>query len=367
MPNPRAYSGVVMSDAPPRRILLVRPSALGDVCRTVPVLASLKRQFPEARIDWLVQEEFVEAVSGHPDLERVVPFPRRRLGRWWYLSGEGRRTFAGLVRALRGGDGARYDLAIDCQGLVRSGIFTLISGARRRVGFADARELGWMGYTERHRVESTHTVDRMLGLIEAAGIEPIRAMGLHVPPGAEVDERLRGRRYAVVAPTSRWAGKRWPADRFARVIEAMLGMGAGLDGVAIVASEGERDQCGEVLALCDRDDRVIDLVGATSVGGLMALIEGSVFVLANDSAALHMAVGFDRPFVGLFGPTRVDRVGPYGRDGDVIQAEVPGDGVTHKDDEAGRAMMERIGVDEVIEGVRRRLGVGAANLKGAGA
>ncbi len=75
--------------AQPKRVLIIRPSALGDVCRTVPVLVSLRTAFPEAAIDWVVQEEFTDAVSGHPGLTEVIPFPRRRLARWW--SGPARR------------------------------------------------------------------------------------------------------------------------------------------------------------------------------------------------------------------------------------------------------------------------------------
>jgi ADP-heptose:LPS heptosyltransferase len=108
-----------------------------------------------------------------------------------------------------------------------------------------------------------------------------------------------------------------------------------------------------VLALADA--RIVDLVGATTVGGLMAVIEGSAIVIANDSAALHMAVGFDRPMVGLFGPTRIDLVGPYGRSRDVIQARVPEAGMTHKDARHA-VVMEEIGVDAVIRAALDRLG-----------
>ena len=204
-------------------------------------------------------------------------------------------------------------------------------------------------------------------MVECAGVAPVRDMRLHAPPEDRVgvDARLAGRRYAVVAPTSRWEGKRWPDDRFARVIEAMVGEGV-VERVGVVASGSERCQCGAVLGLADRDPRVVDLVGRTGVGGLMALIEGSSFVLANDSAVLHMAVGFDRALVGLYGPTRVDRVGPYGRAGDVVQAVEPGPGVTHKDAAAGRAMMEAISVERVIEAVMVRAGTGASARGQAG-
>ncbi len=335
---------------------MIRPSALGDVCRSVPVVVSLRRAFPDAEIDWLVQTAFVDAVRHHPDLTRVIPFPRRRLGKRRIWRAEGREALRGLLRALRGRPGLPYDLAIDCQGLGRSGLFAWLTGAPRRVGFANARELAWLGYTERHRVSpDLHTVDRMLALLEGAGVAPVCDLTLHTSAEdrAAIDPRLAGAHFAVVAPTSRWEGKRWPAERFAAVVRTMLD-DLRFGAVAIVAAEHERDQCAEVLDLARRDPRVVDLVGRTSVGGLMALIEASCFVLANDSAALHMAVGFRKPLLGLYGPTRIDLVGPYARAADVVQPVVPRRGITHKHAEAGGAMMRRITVEEVVAAVAER-------------
>jgi heptosyltransferase-1 len=99
---------------------------------------------------------------------------------------------------------------------------------------------------------------------------------------------------------------------------------------------------------------VTDRVGSTSISALMALISRAALVVANDSAAVHMAVGFDRPTVALYGPTDVARVGPYGREADVIQHREPGDTLDHKDD-ANAAMMARIGLEEVLNACRVRL------------
>lgn len=335
----------------PRKVLLIRPSALGDVCRTVPCLVSLRRTFPGAAIDWLVNEAFVPAVSSHPALTGTVPFDRKSFGegiRKLRLSAP--RSFLDVLKQ-RG-----YDLVVDLQGLARSGIFSWATRAPRRVGFANAREFGWLGYTERHRVDaSMHTVDRMLRLLELAGVRPVLDMRLYSSEAgrAEVPAALAGKRYAVVAPTSRWEGKRWPAERFAAAIPAMLEMGC--DAVAVVGSKSEREQCVPLLSLAARDGRVVDLLGATSVAGLMAVVEGAALVLANDSAALHMAVGFDRPLVALFGPTRVELVGPFRREADVIQHLRQDDVFEHKNTPAGRAMMERISVEEVVRAVSRRL------------
>ena len=335
----------------PGRVLLIRPSALGDVCRTVPCLASLRRAFPDAAIDWLVNDAFVPAVAHHPALTHPVPFDRGAFGQG--LRRLDLKPARSLLSTLKT---PAYDLVFDLQGLARSGFFSWATRAARRVGFANAREMGWLGYTEKHPVDpGLHTVDRMLRLLELAGVRPLLDMRLYTAPAdREVLARhgLTGRRFAVLAPTSRWPGKRWPAERFAALIPRALE--ADLDAVVLVGSRSEREQCAPLLALAGTP-RVVDCIGATSVGELMALVEASCLVVANDSAALHMAVGFDRPIVALFGPTRVELVGPYRREADVLQHTRPGDRFEHKDEAAGRAMMERLSLEEVAAAVAARL------------
>lgn len=370
-------------EADPARILLIRPSALGDVCRTVPVLAALRTRWPKARIDWLVQEGFEQAIAAHPALTAngggPILFPRQRFRRWATPT-----TAAAIVRWMNGLRHARYDLVIDAQGLFRSGLFAWWTRAPRRFGHADAPELAWLGVNHRvppqppppsHPRAASHTVDRMLALAAAAGAPvttPQPDMRLYSRP----DDRawLRSQpwfvavspkpgesspaaaRYAVIAPTSRWPGKRWPAERHAHVARALLDdPAANLQAVVLVGSASERSQCGPALELAKSDRRVVDLLGGTTVGQLLALIEPASLVIGSDSAALHMAVGFDRPLVGLFGPTRIEQVGPYRRDADVIQHVTPADRLDHKDETAGRELMGRITVDEVIAASVARL------------
>lgn len=342
----------------PERILLIRPSALGDVCRSVPVLASLRAAFPAAAIDWLVQDSFTDAVRHHPALNGVVAFPRRELG------ASSRRgnllpTLAWMQQELR--TRPRYDLTIDAQGLFRSALFARWTGARRRVGYRNAAECGAIAYNERFGIPPAwHAVDRMLGLIEAMGIEPVRDMRLYTAPeqASWVDQQPwshapSGRGCIVLAPTSRWPGKQWPADRFTKLARMLIGSTG--RQVVIVGGPGERDQIRPLLEWAAQDDRVTDLVGETSIGRLMAVIERAGLVVANDSAALHMAVGFDRPLVALFGPTRVHLVGPYRREADVLQRCHTGDRFDHKDAVNGTPMMERLTVQEVFDASLARL------------
>ncbi|MBL0921400.1 MAG: glycosyltransferase family 9 protein [Phycisphaerales bacterium] len=339
----------------PARILIVRPSALGDVCRTVPVLAALKRRHPDAYVHWLVNEAFAPAVVAHPDLSAVIPFPRGRLGAWWRSPSAARelRAWLGSLRA------ARYDLVLDCQGLFRSGLFTRWTGAPRRIGYANAREMGWLGLNERvHAPRARHALDRMMALAHAAGADPGEPPDLRLYCPAADREALKPdlaqARYALLAPTSRWVGKRWPVERFAALATRLLDERL-VERVAFVGAASERGQCEPLARLAVADHRVLDLVGATSVGGLMAAVERAAIVVANDSAALHMAVGFARPLVALFGPTHVGLVGPYRREADVIQKIAPGERLDHKDEALGRRLMERISVDEAFAAAAARM------------
>jgi len=344
----------------PERILLIRPTALGDVCRTVPVLASLRARFPQAAIDWLVRDVFIDAIQDHPSLTRAIPFRRDRLGT---LARPARAGALGswLLELRR----ARYDLVIDAQGLARSGVFAWISGAPVRIGHARAQEFAWLGYTRRVRTDpDTHTVDRMLSLAAAAGARPQCDPTIYPSDrGREEATRLLGEGIEpiVLAPGSIWEGKRWAGPRFAALAKAILDAVSSNQPIAVIGSPSERSQCRAVTELATREPRVLDLVGRSSIAGILGVIERARVVVANDSAPAHIAVGLHRPLVALYGPTDPHRVGPYQRLGDVIHhpAQTDWDRLrdprAYRDEAFGRAMMDRINVDEVLGATMDRL------------
>jgi lipopolysaccharide heptosyltransferase I len=343
-------------------VLIVRPSALGDVCRTVPVLASLRKWRPEAMIDWVVNEANAGAVQAHPALDEAVAFPRGRFGSWW------RNPMIALQvrRWLKDLRTRHYDLVIDCQCLGRSGAIAWATRAPRRVGFAGAREFAWLGYNVRHPLPDVHTVDQMLSLLEAEGIEPVRDMTLYVSS----DDRswwrqrreeygLSGQRYAVLAPTARWASKRWPIEHW-RELAVML-LERGFERIIVAGAPGEESQ---VASLVPRSpvarEAMIDLVGRSSVGQTMAMIAMAELVVANDSAPLHMAVGLGRRCLGLYGPTDPAFVGPYRQPQSVIRAYQPktGESLDYKNPKLGDRLMRMITpamvIDRIDSLLRRR-------------
>ena len=346
-----------------RRILIVRPSALGDVCRTVPVLHSLRAADPQAVIDWVVEDRWVDAVRSTPGLNEVIAFPKRRFRAVAWnpvVMAECARWFAQL-------HARKYDTVIDAQGLARSGLMSLATRARVRVASSRALEFAWVAAT--HRVATApdeHVVDSMLHLAEAAGGSPGIDMRLSAPrEGVDAWARLRtdigvGHRYAVVAAANRWEGKRWPATRWQ---DALAVLGAdfarhGITDVCHIGAAGEESQVGECVPSVDSATiRHHALAGRTDVAATMAAIAGSAMVLSLDSAAAHIAVGFAVPLVALFGASRPHVDGPYGESRWCLHG---GEGERlgprmHRDALVGQAMMQRLAVAAVVDRVRARL------------
>ncbi len=334
------------------RILIIRPSALGDVCRTAPILAALRKTYPSARIDWMVRDTYIDAIKPHPALDNVIPFNRKALG-----AQTRKGNFKDLRAWLRTLKATNYDTVLDCQGLFRSGFFAWSTRAKHRFGFKDASELSWIFHN--HRIDAPvtiHTVDRMLELAKAAGADITNP---DVTLYADDEQRSQvvieyPEPYAVLAPTSAWPAKCWPIERFTQLAKKLADHPS-LGRVIIVGGPGERLHCAPLLELAERHPRITDRVGSTSIAHLMAIIERAKLVVANDSAPLHMAVGFKRPLVALLGPTDPVRACPYNRQADVLQHANSSDEFYFRDDRAAD-MIKRITLDEVTTACNQRLG-----------
>jgi len=297
----------------PKRILIVKPSAIGDIVHTLPFLHLLRTRFKTAEISWLVVPAFASLLQNHRLLDHVLLFERRRFSNMWRDASAAKGLFQ-FAMALRRQE---FDLVIDLQGLLRSGWITWQTRARTRVGFGYAREGAPMFYT--HRVTThdheRHAIERYLDVAEALGCGrgPV-VFDFDVPEAARVRVKALAPRqpYAVLAPTTNWPTKRWPADRFAKLIEPIereLGLRCVVSG-------------GNDVVDMPFGDRAINLGGKTDLKELVALIDGASLVIANDSAPMHIAAALGRPLVSIFGPTNAVRTGPYGRPDTVLQLDL---------------------------------------------
>lgn len=308
------------------RILIIKPSSFGDVIHALPVLNGLRERYPRARISWLVANSCAGLLEGHPALDEAIRFDRKRyglLGRNPWASYE----FAEFVRWLRE---RRFDLVVDLQGLFRSGFMASATGARHRIGFANAREFGWVFYNHRvgvpdpdmHAVERNYLFARPLGFADV----PIR---FNLPVRADALASVRsllgqsgvgpGEGYVVVGPGTRWETKQWPAEHFSAAI-GRISVEHGLP-IVLTGMVEEREIADRVAA--GAGGRVVNLAGRTSLQEMIALIDGARAVLMHDSGPMHLATALNKPLVAIYGPTSPDRTGPYGRGETVARLDLP--------------------------------------------
>lgn len=309
-----------------RRILLIKPSSLGDVVHALPVLGGLRSKFPDAHIAWLINSGFAPLVASHPDLDEVIEFERRKMSHW-YMSPSGFAALRQLLKRLREG---RFDLVIDLQGLFRSGFFARATGASVRIGFRRAREAAWMFYTHRlkspspnvHAVEKNWLVAELLGFSDAVkrfdlGLtqqERTDANALLSEHGIAPDDR-----FVAVMPSARWDTKEWLIPGFVEVVDQLsdrLGVRCVLMG-----GPNETERCDRIANGCRNSP--VNLCGRTSIRMLIALIERAAAVLCHDSGPMHLAAALGRPMTAICGPTNPDRTGPYGRLEAVLRSDLP--------------------------------------------
>jgi lipopolysaccharide heptosyltransferase I len=298
------------------RILIIKPSALGDVVHTLPVLNLLRRRWPNAHISWLINPSFASLIDRHPQLDEVILFERRRFGRSWRdpSAAVGFLKFTGSLRTRQ------FDLVLDLQGLFRSGWLTFKSRAPVRVGFANARELAHLFYTHRVYIGSPeqHAVERYLKMAEfiGCGRAPVEFNFATTDEDRSSVEQLLGSttNYAVLMPGTNWETKRWPVEHFAALVEPLRER----HGLESVVAGGP-----DVANLAARMPGTINLVGKTNLRQLTALLERAAVVIANDSGPMHIAAALNRPLVTPYGPTNPVRTGPYGRMDTVVRLDIP--------------------------------------------
>ena len=290
----------------PRSIVVVKLSAIGDVLHGVPVAVALKRAFPEARIGWAVEGRAADVLAGHSAIDHLF-----RLPRGWLKSPAAVLSLRQQLRAFA------PDVAIDLQGLLKSGVASWLSGARMRIGFARpvAREYSWLAATNLVKPVATHVVDRNCDLLVPLGVRDSRP-SFDMPTWPVSLERVRhwltGLRLTappvVINPGAGWASKRWPAERFAALARC-LHRRHGIRPLVVWGGSEERalaeqiaaEACGEAVVATD-----------TTLQDLGELFRLSRLVISGDTGPLHLAAAVGTPCVGLFGPVPAARNGPYG-------------------------------------------------------
>jgi lipopolysaccharide heptosyltransferase I len=364
------------------RILLIKPSAVGDVVHTLPVLEKLRRRYPQARIDWLITPENADLVRGHPALSNLLLFARREFSK----NGRKLSATASLMQLIKEIRAVKYEMVIDLHGQLRSGLFTMLSEAPVRIGFekpvrrgpstfmgkplgnipkrgwAGAREGSWMAYNYRIPIPTleVHAVDRYLWVCNLLGCDREPPV-FNLPESPEAEARIAGhlsahaqpgRPLAILAPGTIWETKHWRAKGFAGVARELVKMGY---APVLIGSKGD---LALNFAIAEEAPGTTDFTGQTSLADVVALIRRAAVVVTNDSGAMHIAAALGRPVASIFGPTNPVQVGPYGQPASVVRLDLPCSPCNYRllsQCPNGHACMRDLSTETVIEKVREVL------------
>lgn len=297
-------------DADPKAILVIRLSAIGDNVMATPLISALRRRYPDTRLVWLTQPESAELVAHHPDLDQVIVWPRRRFGKlargfeWRSLA----RESCAVLKALRR---QRFDWTIDTQGLLKSGLLALATGARRRIGLGAREGAQWLVHAN---VPKRHGDPRLSSeyedLADFLGLPTDRfEMRLELSPAARAGARdvvaefgLESG-FVVLCPFTTRPQKHWFDEHWAAFIDGWTER----SDLPLVLLGGPMDaeRARSILAAARRGDRAINLAGPRflKIPDAAALIELSSALVGVDTGMTHMALAFKRPTVALFGST----------------------------------------------------------------
>lgn len=289
-------------DPSPRNIAVLRLSALGDVVMTLPLLRTLQRAFPRAKLHWIVSRPFHTIVEGIPGVELIViDKPRGPLSYWR------------LWRQMRRYD---FDWLLVPQASMRGNLVTLVTRATRKIGFGalHARDLQRWFVDETVPAVREHLIDSFLQFATYVGArEHVLEWGLplredeHDWARAQV-AGCRGIKLAVVLAASK-AERNWPVERYREALNRLAARWP--LGVVLIGGPGAAEQALAAELRRGLQAPLLDRVGKTDLRQLAALLGQVDALLAPDTGPLHIAQAMKKPVVGLYAVAPSQKTGPY--------------------------------------------------------
>ncbi len=341
------------------RILIVKLSAIGDVVQALSVLAALRKKFTSAEIDWVVGEAASDLLVSHPMLDDIIIYPRRRLGELSKKIHTYPALFAELAKFTKKLRRKSYDIILDLQGLLKSGLITCFAHGQRKIGFAGGREMSSLFLSEKLPPydRDEHAVKRYLRLASYLGAdesEPEFPLFWGREEREKVGRILREKKiqdpFFCLIPGTVWKTKQWIPEGFARVADFIV---SELNGTAVVVGgAGDKRLYHEIQERSTKS--IVDLTGQTDLCTLAALFKRASCAITTDTGPMHLAAATGIPVVALFGPTAPWRTGPYGKGHRVIHLGLPCSPCFNRQCD-NRACMTGITPDQVIDGVRKVL------------
>lgn len=295
-----------------KKILIIKPSALGDLVHSLPFLAAVKKKFPNAKIDWVVAHGLHKFLEGHPMIDKLWVIKKDH----WKKPGHLNHTLKEINELRKGLKVSKYDVSIDLSGLLRSGIITYFSGAKIKLGFRESDEGSPFFYSHKiHGSMNIHAIDRYLEIAKFMGcsIEKKEYPFAPYDPSPPILNKLPPK-YAVMSPSAGKPANRWHAEKFGQLASRLK-----LPTV-VIASSAEADIAQEVA--WHSNGKAICIAGKTGLKDLIALIARATFFVCNDTGPMHIAAALNIPVFAIFGPANPVRTGPYGTIHTVIQKRI---------------------------------------------
>ncbi len=306
------------------KILILKPSSLGDVIQALPVLRLLKRHFPQSEIFWWIDAALAPLLEGDPDLAGVVRFERKR----WAQP----QHWPEMARSILWLREKKFDLVIDLQCLARSGAFAWLARGNFLIGLDEVREgaRGFYDLAVPRRSFLTHAVDWYLSVLPPLGVPahknfvwlPARpAIAAEVQQkwfGANSKFKIQNSKLILLQPGARWMNKRWPVENFSELVRR-LGKKFPAARFAIIGGKEEK-LLGEIISGAD-PERCLNLCGQSSLLEMIEWLRLCDVLVTNDTGPMHVAAALGRPLVALFGPTEPHRTGPYGQLENVLRLD----------------------------------------------
>ncbi len=295
------------------KFLFIRLSSLGDIIHALPAFAALRKKFPQAKISWLVEDNGKNILDFVPGLDRTIVFSSKK---WSMRSRKFWAEFLRVVRKIRQKD----QVALDFQGLVKSGLFAFLSKAKTRIGFhkKNLREPGAsIFYTENLDPisEKMHVANKNLKLLTRIGIQndsidfPLQvpeALSKSLMEKITAQGYRRNNRLVVLNVGAAWETKRWFAACWIELIRKLNEMNMDLFFLLLWGTNVERALAEQIHTKTNTA-----IAPQLSLKEVMALVKEADLLISGDTFALQAACAFSRPVVGLFGPTTPKRNGPF--------------------------------------------------------
>jgi heptosyltransferase-1 len=301
------------------KILILKPSSLGDVIQALPVLRLLKLHRPDSEIFWWIDSALAPLLAGDPDLAGVVPFERKRWGKPQY--------WPEMLHSILWLRNQKFDWVIDLQCLARSGAFAWLADGKFLIGLDEVREgaRGFYDLAVPRKSFHTHAVDWYLAVLPPLGVpvhHHFQWLPERPPIAAEVKRKwpAENSRWLTLQPGARWENKRWPAENFAEFVRQIAAKFS--DVRFAILGSGDDQPLGEIISRA-APARCLNLCGETSLPEMVEWVRRCELMITNDTGPMHAAAAFGKPLVALFGPTEPRRTGPYGQLENVLRIELP--------------------------------------------